>query len=95
VGQFLPKYVIIKIKEDRRLRARSAEQDNLGNFFMRQLQIIKGGMTMVKKLFSSLGIRTDTALVLLGWISFFGGMFLKTKSPILAICLIGISRVLP
>jgi hypothetical protein len=59
VGQFLPKYVIIKIKEDRRLRARSAEQDNLGNFLMRPNQthapisLIAGGATAVIRVSST------------------------------------------
>lgn len=36
-----------------------------------------------------------TALVVLGWISFFGGLLVSTNHPFLMVLLMAIARVLP
>ncbi len=36
-----------------------------------------------------------TALVVLGWISFFGGLLVSTNHPLLMVLLMAIARVLP
>jgi len=35
------------------------------------------------------------ALVMLGWISFIGGLLVSTNYPFLKVCLLAIARVLP
>jgi hypothetical protein len=48
---------------------------------------------MVKKVLSKIGCYIDTALVVIGWTTFFSGIL--AKNPLLKVCLLGLARVLP
>ncbi len=65
-----------------------AAQDSLVN---RLLRCLKGGSDMVKKILSYPGVMT--ALVVLGWILFFGGCIID--DPRISIPLQAIARGLP
>jgi hypothetical protein len=75
-----------------RARQRCAEQDNPGKGPFGSKQTSKGDIAMVKTLGKA---ESCAALVVLGWISFFGGLLVSTSYPFLKISLLALARVLP
>ena len=71
---------------------RGAEQNPSDLLFV-AINILKGGVAMVKNVLTKAGISFDTALVILGWISFLVSFLIN--DPAWVISLQMIARVLP
>ena len=72
---------------------RYAEQSPGNHRFLNFVSKIKGGVAMVKHMLSKAGITLNTALVTLGWLSFFVSFLII--DPTCVVFLQTIARVLP
>ena len=77
----------------RGFRAQHYAAQSPSNYNLNVTGKLKGGIAMVKTVLCKIGTRLRTALIILGWISFFASFLIN--EPTLVISLQTIARVLP